>query len=505
MAFDFQRKWNFDVPDRLATMDDLDNLPSGGVDATGVLAGRAPVADGENGWEWQEVIAGATALDDLTDVVTAGATSGQILAFDGTQWEPQTVAASGGSAPTFVFHGNNTTQARPAVDHVVWVGLLEPENGYAPADTWVKADIGTLPMSDTSPYMATVMSDSPAAYWRLGGLDRPVFTASASSSYYSEGPDGALKDNSEGSRWTTNGGATGWLRAEYLDAVAADKYVLQRRDDIPARNPTAWTFEGSNDGATWTVLDTRTGITWPTASAHRLFKFTNTTEYLYYRINVTANGGDGYLSIAGMWIGEYHGSMVADYSGNSHAGAWDIAPATYGAAGLITATSDKAAYCDAVTDSRVTVPYGAWMNMETGMAAEIIIKPIAAAGRKRSMMQRHGLFNLRLNAENQPEVNYNSGALVLTSATALTMGQTYHVVYSYDATANSMTLYVNGAQVATVGGVTLTSGTTEILRIGSISGTADERWAGTLDEAALYTAPLSGARVLAHYNAAVAV
>lgn len=120
-------------------------------------------------------------------------------------------------------------------------------------------------------------------------------------------------------------------------------------------------------------------------------------------------------------------------------------------------------------------------------------------------MQRHGLFNLRLNAENQPEVNYNSGALVLTSATALTMGQTYHVVYSYDATANSMTLYVNGAQVATVGGVTLTSGTTEILRIGSISGTADERWAGTLDEAALYTAPLSAARVLAHYNAAVAV
>lgn len=57
MAFDFKRKWNFDVPDRLATTDDLDNLPSGGVDATGVLAGRTPVADGAGGWEWEEVVA----------------------------------------------------------------------------------------------------------------------------------------------------------------------------------------------------------------------------------------------------------------------------------------------------------------------------------------------------------------------------------------------------------------------------------------------------------------
>lgn len=109
MAFDFKSKWNFNVADRLATKDDLDNLPSGGVDATGVLAGRAPVADGAGGWEWGEVIAGAAGLDDPIAVLVPDVGTATGAALDAT------IAAAldgfeGGAAalpPNVVFEGDS--------------------------------------------------------------------------------------------------------------------------------------------------------------------------------------------------------------------------------------------------------------------------------------------------------------------------------------------------------------------------------------------------------------
>ena len=49
-------------------------------------------------------------------------------------------------------------------------------------------------------------------------------------------------------------------------------------------SPKDWTFEGSNDGSDWVVLDTRSGKTnWSIDS----FSCVNTTAYEYYRINIS--------------------------------------------------------------------------------------------------------------------------------------------------------------------------------------------------------------------------
>jgi len=83
---------------------------------------------------------------------------------------------------------------------------------------------------------------------------------------------------------------------------------IHRSDDIPARTVTAWTFLGSNDGTTWTTLDTQSGITWPTVGQTQSFIFANTTAYSYYRINITANGGDAFTQIAEIsFTGAVHG------------------------------------------------------------------------------------------------------------------------------------------------------------------------------------------------------
>ena len=64
------------------------------------------------------------------------------------------------------------------------------------------------------------------------------------------------------------------------------------------RAPKDWTFFGSDDGETWTVLDTQTGETgWSSGGEGRYYKFTNTQSYQYYKFNCTATNGDSLVQL----------------------------------------------------------------------------------------------------------------------------------------------------------------------------------------------------------------
>ena len=54
------------------------------------------------------------------------------------------------------------------------------------------------------------------------------------------------------------------------------------------RAPKNWKFEGSNDNAAWTTLDTRTGVIGWKNPESRIFSFKNISSYRYYRLRVTA-------------------------------------------------------------------------------------------------------------------------------------------------------------------------------------------------------------------------
>ena len=72
-------------------------------------------------------------------------------------------------------------------------------------------------------------------------------------------------------------------------------------DNYPARAPKSWTLQGSNDGSSWTTIDTQTNFTaWGGGNVFTGFSFSNTTAYSYYRWHVTANGGNSYLGMGGM-------------------------------------------------------------------------------------------------------------------------------------------------------------------------------------------------------------
>jgi Concanavalin A-like lectin/glucanases superfamily len=84
------------------------------------------------------------------------------------------------------------------------------------------------------------------------------------------------------------------------------------------------------------------------------------------------------------------------------------------------------------------------------------------------------------------------------AAGAIAVGQTYHVLGTYDGA--TQRLYVNGTQVASApltGAITTNA---NALALGSWNG-GSEPFNGTIDEVAVYSAALPAARALAHYQA----
>ena len=98
------------------------------------------------------------------------------------------------------------------------------------------------------------------------------------------------------SRWTTfpPGNLPCWWRAQLASPATVTQYVLGGYSgDGASGYPTAWTFQGSNDGSTWTTLDTQSTTL---SAGENTFNISNTTAYAYYRIDITA-GTDNYAQL----------------------------------------------------------------------------------------------------------------------------------------------------------------------------------------------------------------
>ncbi|WP_256004768.1 PKD domain-containing protein [Pedobacter deserti] len=87
-------------------------------------------------------------------------------------------------------------------------------------------------------------------------------------------------------------------------------YSLSNGNDSPGRSPKSWTMEGSNDKATWTLVDSKTmdkhfhqqlvDRGFPNTNAgtrwiKMYFGVDNPGSYKYYRFTITSNFGDGLL------------------------------------------------------------------------------------------------------------------------------------------------------------------------------------------------------------------
>lgn len=107
---------------------------------------------------------------------------------------------------------------------------------------------------------------------------------------------GADQNNGTSFMSATTGGAFTWtIDLGSGNSATATGYAITEIHAAEwaggARTPNAWTFEGSNDGSSWTTLDTRSGITAVAANNRVVYTFSNAVAYRYYRMNVPGKSG----------------------------------------------------------------------------------------------------------------------------------------------------------------------------------------------------------------------
>jgi hypothetical protein len=173
---------------------------------------------------------------------------------------------------------------------------------------------------------------------------------------------------------------------------------------------------------------------------------------------------------------------------------------TLGAGSLTADTTNTAATFDGVNDA-MSVASTAALSPAGALTVEAWIHPAAkpAAGAFASVVTKAEAYSLQFNGP-QLEFTTVQGAArrrVQAAASTVVVGQTYHVVGTFDGA--TQRLYVNGVQVASglfSGPVNVT--TTPVV-VGSWDA-ASEFLAGTVDDVAVYAKVLSPAQVTTHYT-----
>lgn len=108
---------------------------------------------------------------------------------------------------------------------------------------------------------------------------------------------------------------TGWLQMTMVTARRVSLYYLCGQTGRPLGSPKNWTFEASDDGEKWTVIDTREHVTGWVDNTWKGFAVPvqNIGLYKMYRLNVTANNGDtNFLTIGAMQLIDSFGDETLD-------------------------------------------------------------------------------------------------------------------------------------------------------------------------------------------------
>ncbi len=91
-----------------------------------------------------------------------------------------------------------------------------------------------------------------------------------------------------------------WLQYEFVTSKIVIAYsVTSRNEGGNSRVPKSWTFEGSNNNVDFDVLDTQNDVVdWASeGNIKKTFNITNTTAYLYYRLNINASNDVSYVGV----------------------------------------------------------------------------------------------------------------------------------------------------------------------------------------------------------------
>ena len=122
-----------------------------------------------------------------------------------------------------------------------------------------------------------------------------AFGGTANSSFRDRGrksrlPGRLTKMAAQSGTARSNSGLPAWISYRPRLGNHTDDQTLRRdqRLDVPARDPAAWLFQGSNDNTNWTTLDSQSGQSFALRQQVNYYNISNTTAYRYYRLYIEA-------------------------------------------------------------------------------------------------------------------------------------------------------------------------------------------------------------------------
>lgn len=100
-------------------------------------------------------------------------------------------------------------------------------------------------------------------------------------------------DHNPATEWFYSG-VSGWLQYDLGPghAQVVKRYAVTSANDKVPRDPKEWQLQGSNDGSTWTTLDTQSNQGFTERYQVNVYTIASPASYRYYRLDVTANNGD---------------------------------------------------------------------------------------------------------------------------------------------------------------------------------------------------------------------
>jgi alpha-mannosidase len=107
---------------------------------------------------------------------------------------------------------------------------------------------------------------------------------------------------------------TGVIQYDFAgsNSHAVNEYRVTSANDFAGRDPKNWNFQGSDNGSSWTTLDTQSNVDFSGRHETQAFPISNSTNYQMYRLQVTANSGDPELQIAEVQMYEASGTPTPE-------------------------------------------------------------------------------------------------------------------------------------------------------------------------------------------------
>jgi hypothetical protein len=286
--------------------------------------------------------------------------------------------------------------------------------------------------------------------------------AAAASSVQSGNAAWQAFDRNTGTFWqsTTN---SGWLSYNFPTGRIIKRYGFFSHSSNN-NNPRTWTFEGSNNGSTWVVLDTQTNFVTGVSTFFSFDISANTTSYTYYRINITTTqGGVGNaIVIPELEMSEItnlYGGIVAggsfNFNSGSISGSATGTPSLAGTTNLVTVTASTGSVLITLEGSITLAGTAAPLINHSGNCNLIISSSsnIPGGGTPNNItIGKTGLGNLTINANLVANTSVASAFILNATAGSLTING--NVVGNSNTGASSHAINQTGGTLTVNGNIT---------------------------------------------------